>query len=181
MKIKHMVGLLVLVAVIFFGTVFMFVFKTFAPSTRDIQNNPVVSQSASTSQSSNSNSNSSIIPTNTEAPIEIPFSDQESLTPATLSVCATQKKTEAGGRQYEKGSILVTFYDAMDFETAVKSVQLLGLETEDSLTARNNFRQNHWLEATGIPATSEFWIQCQLEGSEGVKRTSLNYLFSLRQ
>lgn len=183
MELKHIAGLLILVAMIFFGTVFMFVYKTSSP--RPLMNNQ---QTASNIQNSASSSTqtSGLATTSTHSSGQNSFVDNSVLdnVDSYESDCVVQKKAAAVGKNYEKGSILVTFEDVMDFETAIKTIELLGTQlgvrVDDSFDTRTNFRQNHWLEVT-VSGASEFQVQCELEKSEGVKRTSLNFLFSLRQ
>lgn len=183
MELKHIAGLLILVAVIFFGTVFMFVYKTSSP--RPLTNNQQTASYVQNSASSSTQTSGSAT-TSTQSSGQNSFADNSVLDNADPyeSDCVVQKKAAAVGKNYEKGSLLVTFEDVMDFETAVKTIELLnaslGVRVNDSLDARTNFRQNHWLEVT-VSGSSEFQTQCELEKSEGVKRTSLNFLFSLRQ
>jgi hypothetical protein len=178
MEIKHIVGLLVLVAVMFFGTVFMFVYKTSSPRPLTNSTNSSQTSNTQTSTSSSSQSNQSS-GQNISTDISVPDASAPY-----ESECVIQKKAAAAGKNYEKGSILVTFEDAMDFGTAIKTVELLrkelGVQVVESSDVQRNFEQYHWLEAI-VPQSSEFSSQCELEKSEGVKRTSLNFLFSLRQ
>jgi hypothetical protein len=97
-----------------------------------------------------------------------------------LDDCVILKAHVAEGKEYEKGSLVVTFFDLLDYDTALESLSLLGLTPDTSQIAKDNFVSHHWLPVS-VPAGSEFKWQCQLEASEGVKTTNLNLTFKLHQ
>lgn len=167
MKIERVIVIFVIVVVIFVTTIAMFVYKTFSPASKSDQNNistvPVVPISGQNSTST--------VPTQS-----IPEADSHNA----IDDCIELKANASSGKEYERGSLIVTFLPQVSFELAVRSLEYFDLKPEVSKLAKDNFDLYHWLTVT-VPTGEEFKWQCVLDSSEGVKRTSLNFTFKLRQ
>lgn len=155
-----------LVAVIFIATLAMFIYSTFAPvqSPQPNQNQTPQTQNGPNPQTS---------PTSTPAKPNIDLSDP-------LSECISAKTSAAIGKQYVRGSLIASFVTGMDYDTAIETLQALGLNVTASVSDRSNFDQYHWLTVS-VPSGQEFRWQCKLETSEGIKRSSLNFTFTLHE
>lgn len=174
MKVQRVLLLLVFVVVIFLAIIALFLYKSFAPGNQtphDFGNNP---------SPTTNNGNPGIPPgttndggSNSDQPVSTD-------THTAIDDCIVLKASEAAGKEYERGSLLVTFESAMGYETALETVRLLTLTPDSSATAKTNFETYHWLPVS-VPTGEEFKWQCLLDASEGVKRTNLNITFNLRQ
>lgn len=164
MKIEKILLFTLLVALIFIATIVLFVFKTFTPSPQD-RNQPQVTQPKPTATSTKPTTT----PTQTNTDSHSAIND-----------CIELKASEAEGKQYERGSLLVTFLSGVDYNTAVESIELLDLKADTSSEAKSNFSQYHWLPVS-VPFGTEFQWQCVLDSSEGVRKANLNFTFNLRQ
>lgn len=160
------------VLVVFLALIALFLYKSFTPGTnpnRDADRPAeVIDISPDTEGSSTGTPN-----TDPNGPAQ---ADSHTI----LGDCIALKTTEAVGKDYERGSLLVTFATAMDYETALSSMRLLGLSPDTSASAKENFEIYHWLPV-GVPDGEEFKWQCLLETSEGVRGATLNITFRLRQ
>lgn len=174
MKLDRVILAIVLVILIFVAIVVLFAYKTSTPGTNirydldDVQ----VNDDDLLNNSSNPNTGSNGTNVGTNAPqtdIHNAFDD-----------CVALKTTEAQGKQYVRGSLIVSFLDAVRFNTAIDSVRLLGLKADSSAQAEDNFGTYHWLQVS-VPSGEEFKWQCKLETSEGVKRATLNSTFQLHE
>ena len=165
MKIQRVVLIFVLVAIIFFATIAMFVYTTFTSpinSGRDNKNPSVeVPQQPTTT------------PPNTP-----PLSETDNLN--VINGCIALKASLAQGKQYEKGSLIVTFLDLVSYEIALESLRFFKLTPDTSSLGKQNFNSYHWL-SVGVPSGEEFKWQCLLEAGEGIKKANLNLTFNLRQ
>ncbi len=170
MKTKHVILISILVFVVFLGTIAMFVYKTFTGG-------PTPSQrvDTNTEQTQNQINNSTTTATTTNT-TNIPPPDNHTA----LDDCIELKANEAKGKEYERGSLLVSFFNSLSYSLALDTIKLLGLRPDDSTEAKNNFNQNHWLTVF-VPKGKEFEWQCKLDASEGIKKANLNLTFNLRQ
>jgi len=169
MKTSHIISILVLVVVVFFATIFLFLYKSFDTGT--------VNRSGESQNSSTNQNQSTTTPTTTPTTSTTPPSSD---THTALDDCIELKASEANNKNYVRGSLLVSFFNSVDYDMAVEMIRLLGLRAETSSEARSNFNQNHWLTVT-VPNGKEFQWQCQLDASEGIKKANLNITFNLRQ
>lgn len=163
MKIQHLVLFGILVLVIFVAVLVMFVYKTFSPDTDFRKTVPVLTET-------------SFVPISTSSVTVLSESDAHDF----LDECQIFKMNEILGRQYESGSIIVRFFDAMSYDMAIDIINTIGLESDFSDLVKNNFDRHHWLSVV-VPPGEEFKWQCILDASEGIKSTSLNYIFDLRR
>lgn len=171
MKPQHIILIFVLVAVVFVGTIFLFIFKTFSGPTGPRTDSNLPTNVASSTNSTNPTSSST---TPDSGNLTVPDNH------TALDDCIELKAYEAKGKTYEKGSLLVSFYSAVEYSLAVESIKLLGLNTDENSDSRNNFNQNHWLTVR-VPTGKEFEWQCTLDASEGIKKANLNLTFNLHQ
>lgn len=169
MKPVHIILMLVLVVVIFAGTIFLFIFKSFSGS--GARSTPSTPNAPATTTTTGNDTTS---PTNTDQ------TPAEADTHSAIDDCVELKAYEAKDKDFERGSLLVSFYPAVSYSLAVDSMKLLGLNVQTSDSSRSTFNQNHWLTVL-VPAGKEFLWQCQLDASEGVKKANLNLIFRLRQ
>lgn len=164
MKIERVVFVLVLVGLVFVAIIALFVYKTSVPAP---ETEYVETATTTDPAQENPSESSNNLP---------PQTDQHNA----LDDCIELKANEAIGKEYERGSLLVTFHDLVSFSTAIESLELLGLSAIESSTARSNFDRYNWLSVS-VPSGEEFKWQCLLDASEGVKGASLNIIFKLRQ
>ncbi len=165
MKIERVILFTVLVAVIFVATIVLFFFKTFSPGPNQNQNPPVFTQPTKPATTTN--------PTATSTQ---PAADNHTA----LDDCIELKAFNAQGKSYEKGSLLVTFPNSVNFSTAIEIIDIVGAKTDTSSAGRDNFNSHHWLTVT-VPKGEEFKWQCLLEGADGVRKANLNFTFNLAQ
>lgn len=166
MKIEQVLLFTLLVALIFIATIVLFVFKTFAP----ISNQP------------NNNSQQIVQPTKQNVQTQPTTTSAQVATDnhSPLDDCIELKSSEAAGKKYEKGSLLVTFPNSLGFNDAIEIAGVVGVQADSSSDALNTFNQYHWLTVS-VPHGEEFKWQCLLEGADGVRRANLNFTFNLRQ
>lgn len=162
-----------LAMLIFVATIFLFVYKTFSPGSGGNNTPNFVSPSQTASNTPNQPSQPD---TSTPPQTAPPQSD----THTALEDCIALKTSDAQGKNYEPGSLLVSFADIMGYETALATIRDLGLDPDPSQDAKNNFTQYHWLPVA-VPKGQEFKWQCVLDASEGIKKASLNATFNLSQ
>lgn len=165
MKIERVLLFTLLVALIFMATIVLFVFKTFTPSPTQQINQP--------------NTVQPVKPATTTTPTTTtpkPNTDSHSA----LDGCIELKAHEASGKQYEKGSLLVTFPQSVSFNSAVEIVNVVGASANTSSEAKTTFNSYHWLTVS-VPRGEEFKWQCLLEGADGVRKANLNFILNLAQ
>lgn len=172
MKINRVIVLSILVAVVFLVLIGLFVSKIFSPGPGNNEPNQTPTQTQQTPATTSSTQN----PSTPTTPDPGPNADTHNA----LDDCITLKSTEAAGKNFVRGSLIVAFFAQLDYETAVDSMQLLGLRSDTSVEAQQNYRDHHWL-TVNVPRNKEFEWQCKLEASEGVKSANLNLNFNLRQ
>ncbi len=164
MKIEKVILFTLLVALIFVATIVLFIFKTFAPN--PVDQTPHFTQPVPAATTTR--------PTTT--PTTKPNTDNHTA----LDDCIELKSSVAQGVQYEKGSLLVTFLNSVDYNTAVDISNVVGVNPDTTSESQTNFNSHHWLSVS-VPRGEEFKWQCLLEGADGVKKTNLNITFNLAQ
>jgi hypothetical protein len=171
MKIERIILTLVFVVVVFLAIIALFLYKTLTPSdnVRDFDRLPTIPVNEIPTTS-----------TPTTPPPFDPSTPDSADSHSALDECIAFKASEADGRQYERGSLLVVFQSAMRYETAIDSMRLLNLVPDTSATAKENYEQFKWL-TVAVPEGKEFEWQCTLDASEWVRGTNLNTSFNLRQ
>ena len=166
MKIEQVLLFTLLVPLIFVATIVLFVFKTFSPISNQSNNNSQqIVQPIKQNTQNQPTTTTSQVATDNHSP---------------LDDCIELKSSEAVGKKYEKGSLLVTFPDSLGFNDAIEIAGIVGAQADTSSDARNTFNQYHWLTVS-VPRGEEFKWQCLLEGADGVRRANLNFTFNLRQ
>lgn len=163
MKIERIILVVVLVLVIFIALIALFIYKAFTPGA-NVHSGPEVQAPTTSTQSATSST-------------QIPDSADNH---SAIDECVALKTSEAQGKEFERGSLLVTFQDVATYDIAVEILGLLNLTSDTSKTAQDNFKTYHWLTVT-VPVGEEFKWQCVLEASEGIKAARLNTTFRLRQ
>ncbi len=173
MKLKQIFIFFALVMVIFVATIAIFVYKTFSPS-RDASQPP---QSVSNPYGDPGSQSNLPPPAASTTSPSIP-SQADGHT--AIDDCIALKSSEAQGKQYERGSLLVSFKDGVTFSAAVSDMKALELAPDISESSKNNFSEYHWL-SVGVPRGEEFKWQCLIDTESTVKRANLNTTFDLRQ
>jgi len=158
-----------LVGVIFVAIIGLFVYTTFSPGPAADHSNDIKDPIVETVPKATTTIDIENI--DTTRPID---------THSAIDDCIKLKANEAKGKQYERGSLLVTFRNDIVYGLAIETMGLLDLKTEVSDEAENNFDTYHWLTVF-VPSGQEFKWQCVLDTSEGVKKANLNIRFELRQ
>ena len=172
MKLERIILTSIFVLVVFLAIIALFLYKSFTPGTNQNRDNDRPSETINTDYQP-----TDVPDATTNDDTNVPA---QADTHTVLDGCITLKASEAAGKDYERGSLLVTFATAMDYNTAVSGIRLLGIDPDTSVSAKENFEIYRWLPVS-VPEGEEFEWQCLLDISEGIRSANLNVVFRLRQ
>ena len=99
-----------------------------------------------------------------------------------LSGCSTklQQETTAAKRQYEKGTILVTFKSDVSYDDAKDILATYGIAVQSEASAQNTFKGRHLITGAFTPG-EEFIKTCLLRRDGRIAYAGLNIIFTLHE
>lgn len=103
-------------------------------------------------------------------------------TQAEYAACVAKEKSKvtAGGIQYSKGALLVSFPVSTNFTQASMVVSEYGLSLFSMSEAQQTFSTSHWFKVK-VPSGKEFDWMCTLRGDIRVKYVAIEPILQLNQ
>jgi hypothetical protein len=100
----------------------------------------------------------------------------------TVSTCiaALRKETTAAKREYEKGSMLVTFKSGISFDEAKAILATYGVSIKSETSSKASFSSRQLITGAFTPG-EEFSKICIVRQDERIKFAGLNVIFNLHE
>jgi len=94
--------------------------------------------------------------------------------------CVEKKRSKAQGKDYQRGTLLVSFNERVPFKKAVQTVEAAGASATTSDAVHRSYKERGWFEVS-VPDEELFEVQCTLEEVQEVRGTRLNVTFNLAE
>ncbi len=159
-------------AAMFLGLILIGRFLITSPQRNNLSKSDVIIDEASTTKSQ---ADSPAIPTQHKTASTDPSEES-------LASCASRlrQETAAKKREYEKGTLLVTFKTGLTYSQAKDILATYGISVQSEVSSKESFSSRRLITGAFAPG-EEFTKICLLRRDERIAYVGLNIIFSLHE